>query len=113
MSIRHILAVIGILGLAFVLLLNKGQLTQFIHVIHNLRWYVLVLVVAVQFTSYYMNALYYQSILRVFGYRIKAMRLFEGALATNYVNYILPSAGVAGAGFLSQVLSPEVPRGEG
>jgi uncharacterized protein (TIRG00374 family) len=113
MKLRRILTIIGILGLAIVLLLDRGQLDKFIHVIRDLRWYVLVLVVLVQFTSYYMNALYYQSILRVFGYRIRATRLFEGALATNYVNYILPSAGMAGAGFLSQVLSPEVPRGEG
>jgi len=112
-DVRHILTAIGVVGLAGVLLLNRGQLDQFIHVIHQLRWYVLLLVVLVQLTSYYMNALYYQSILRVFGYRVTAMRVFEGALATNYVNYILPSAGMAGAGFLSQVLSPEVPRGEG
>lgn len=113
MNLRRILLLIGILGLAVVLLLNKSQLDEFAHVIKHLRWYVLLLVIFVQLTSYYMNALYYQSILRVFGYRVKAIRVFEGALATNYVNYILPSAGMAGAGFLSQVLSPDVPRGEG
>lgn len=113
MTIRRALFGIGLLGLAIVILLNRGQISTFFHDIQKLKWYVLALVVFVQFSSYYLNALYYQSILRVFGYQIKALRLFEGALATNYINYIVPSAGMAGAGFLSQVLSPEVPRGEG
>jgi uncharacterized protein (TIRG00374 family) len=70
-------------------------------------------IVLIQLASYYLNALYYRSILRVFNRRVKVERLFEGALAANFVNYIVPTMGLAGAGYLSQVLGPEVPRGEG
>ena len=59
-----------------------------------------------------MNTLYYRSILRIFAYKVGLTHLFEGALATNFVNYVAPTVGLAGAGYLSQVLSPEVPRGE-
>lgn len=70
-------------------------------------------IIAVQLTSYYLNALYYRSILKLFGYSVSKLKLFEAALATNFVNYIAPTAGAAGAGLLSQILKPEVPRGQG
>jgi putative heme transporter len=110
--LRNILTLAGLIGLAIVVLLNGHQLANFVHLIKHLRWYVLILVVAVQLASYYVNALYYRSILKLFGYKIGLPRLFEGALAANFVNYILPSLGLAGAGYLSQVLDPDVPRGE-
>lgn len=114
MKIRNILVVLGLVGLAIVIFLNIHQLKAFIHLLSSLRWYILVLIIVVQLFSYYLNALYYQSILRVFSYTgFPFIKLFEGAMAANFINYIIPSAGIAGAGFLSQVLSPEVPRGQG
>ena len=113
LRIHTLMLLIGLLGLAIVVVLNTHQLNQFVHLLKDLRWYIIVLIVIIQVGSYFINALYYHSILNIFGYKIRVMRLFQGALATNFVNYIIPSAGMAGAGFLSQVLSPEVPRGEG
>lgn len=113
LKLHHILVVCGIIGLALAILLNGHQFENFWHLLKTLRWYIVVLVIIIQIASYYVNALYYRSILRIFSYNIGLERLFEGALATNFVNYILPSVGLAGAGYLSQVLSPEVPRGEG
>lgn len=113
MKLRNILLVCGLLGLAIVVLLNSHQFESFWHLLKNLRWYIIALVVVIQIISYYVNALYYRSILSIFSHNVGIERLFEGALATNFVNYVLPSVGLAGAGYLSQVLSPEVPRGEG
>jgi len=113
MKLRNIFMLCGIVGLAIVIILNGHQFGSFWHLLKNLRWYILALIIVIQIASYYVNALYYRSILKVFSYNISVERLFEGALATNFVNYILPSVGLAGAGYLSQVLSPEVPRGEG
>ncbi len=112
MRLRNILFLIGIIGLIVLLLLNHHQLTSFWQQLRHLKWYVLVIIILVQLSSYYINALYYQSILKVFKYKVPVRRLFEGALATNFVNYILPTLGLAGAGYLSQVLQPKVPRGE-
>lgn len=114
MRFRNVFLLLGLIGLTIVVILNIHQLSSFVHLLSSLRWYVLVIVIIIQLISYYLNALYYRSILRVFDYySIPTFKLFKGALAANFVNYILPSAGMAGAGIISQVLSPDVPRGKG
>lgn len=111
-SFRHIFALLGIIGLLIVIIFNRHDLSSFWHLLGSLRWYIVVIVIIIQLGSYWVNALYYRSILRIFHYDVGIQRLFEGALATNFVNYVVPTVGLAGAGYLSQVLSPEVPRGE-
>ena len=111
--LSRIFVVIGVVGLGVVILLNLKQLSSFTHLITHIHLFFVLIVILIQLASYYLNALYYRSILRVFGYSIRVLRLFEGALAANFVNYIAPTAGMAGAAFLSQVLRPEVPRGKG
>jgi uncharacterized protein (TIRG00374 family) len=111
--IRNIFTLLGIIGLIIVLLINRHQFVNCWHLLKDLRWYIIAIVVIVQVASYWVNALYYRSILRIYSYDVGLVRLFEGALATNFVNYVAPTVGLAGAGYLSQVLSPEVPRGEG
>jgi uncharacterized protein (TIRG00374 family) len=110
-KLRHIFSLLGLIGLCIVLLINRHQFESFWHLIKTLRWYILALIVLIQIASYWVNALYYRSILKIFTYDVGILRLFEGALATNFVNYVAPTVGLAGAGFLSQVLSPDVPRG--
>lgn len=102
----------GLIALAAAFISNRQQLETFARLFSHLRWYVFGLVAIIQVGSYVINALYYQSILYILGYTVELRRLFEGALATNFVNYVVPSAGLAGAGYLSQVLSPDVPRGK-
>ncbi|HEY1645462.1 MAG TPA: lysylphosphatidylglycerol synthase transmembrane domain-containing protein, partial [Candidatus Saccharimonadales bacterium] len=114
MKLKNILVFVGLAGLILVIVLNLHDLNTFFHLLTTLKWYILVLIIAIQLSSYYLNALYYQSILRVFDHHeVGLSRLFQGAMAANFVNYIIPSAGIVGAGFFSQVLSPEVPRGKG
>lgn len=110
-TLQRIFAILGLVGLAIVVLADRRDFASFLRLLKDLRWYVLAAVVIVQLGSYWLNALYYLSILRIFAYDTGPFRLFQGALAANFVNYVLPSAGLAGAGFLSQVLAPEVPRG--
>lgn len=112
LNLRNVLSLLGLVGLCIVILINHHQFVSVWHLLGQLRWYIIALVVIIQLTSYWVNALYYRSILRIFSYDVGITRLFEGALATNFVNYVVPTAGLAGAGYLSQVLSPEVPRGE-
>ncbi len=110
-TIQRVFTALGLVGLAIVVFLDRHDLISFWRLSEHLHWYVIAAVVVVQLGSYWLNALYYLSILRVFSYDTGPLRLFEGALAANFVNYVLPSAGLAGAGFLSQVLAPQVPRG--
>lgn len=113
LNLRNLLVLLGLVGLAVVILLNHHQFADFWHLLKTLRWYVVVIIVIVQLASYWVNSLYYRSILKIFSHDVGLLRLFEGALATNFVNYVVPTAGLAGAGYMSQVLSPEVPRGKG
>lgn len=110
---KNIFTLLGLVALFLVIILNKNVLKDCLHLLGQFRWYVVILVVIIQFLSYLMNAFFYRAILNVFSLKqISLRKLFEGALATNYVNFMVPSIGAAGAGYLSQVLSPEVNRGE-
>jgi len=111
LSIRNIFSILGLIGLGLVVLLSRHEFTSFWQLISKLRWYIVLLIIIVQIISYWLNALYYRSILKIFSKKVKTVRLFEGALATNFVNYIVPTIGLAGAGYLSEVLAPQVPRG--
>jgi uncharacterized protein (TIRG00374 family) len=112
MKLKQIFIGLGLIGLAVVVIINVGQVGQFIHFVRGLRWYVVILIVAVQLYSYFANAKYYQTILGIFSRELGIRRLYEVALGVNFVNQILPAAGLAGAGYLSQATQPEVPRGE-
>jgi uncharacterized protein (TIRG00374 family) len=113
MKVKQVISLLGLVGLLLLIVLDRHQFESFWHLIRNIRLYILLLIILVHLFSYYLNALYYRSILRVFGYQVYVARLFQGALATNFVNYVFPSAGLGGAAFLSQALKPAVPRGEG
>src|SRR5438309_1329952 len=112
MKIKPVLVSLGLIGLAVIVIINVGQFTQFIHLVTGLRWYLVAAIIVVQLYSYFANAKFYQIVLGIFDHRLKVRRLYEVSLAVNFVNQILPAAGLAGAGFLSQATHPEVPRGE-
>jgi uncharacterized protein (TIRG00374 family) len=113
LSIKNVFTLLGFIGLSLIIIFNRHLLADSWHLVGQLHWYIIVVIIIVQLISYWLNAFYYRSILNVFNsYHISILRLFEAALATNYVNYMVPSAGAAGAGYLSQVLSPDVTRGE-
>lgn len=112
MNLKQILVALGLVGLAVVIIINAGQFEQFVRLVRGLRWYIVALIIVIQLYSYYANAKFYQTILQIFSHRLRVRRLYEVSLAVNFVNQILPAAGLAGAGFLSQATRPEVPRGE-
>ena len=85
--------------LAVVIIINAGQLDSFLHTLGSLRWYAVVIIIVLQLASYYANAKYYSDFFGVFGHSLPLSRLYEAALAVNFVNYILPTAGLAGTGY--------------
>lgn len=111
MKLRHWLLILALFGLGVVIIVNAGQLQSFWRLLIHLKWYVIALIVLVQLVSYWANAKYYQAFFAAFGQKIRLRLLFEAALGVNFVNYILPAAGLAGVGYLTQMLQPDVTRG--
>src|ERR1035437_10329879 len=112
MKLRQWLFFLTIIGVGILVIINAGQFHSFLGLLSNVRWYGLVLILIFQLLGYYTSAKYYESFFAVFGKTLQMGRLLEASLAVNFVNYILPSAGLAGAGYLSQVTQPEIPRGQ-
>ncbi len=112
MNLRRILVLAGLAGVAVAVILNRGQLHQFLSLLHQVRWYVLVLVIAVQLFSYWSNAKLYQTMLKAFGYKVEFRKLYELSLVVNFVNQVFPSGGLSAASFMSRSLHADVPVGK-
>jgi uncharacterized protein (TIRG00374 family) len=104
MNLRRFFLFAGLVGLVVVAILGLGRLDQFLAVLRGANWYVLGLIVLIQLVSYFFNAKYYQSFLRIFTFRRPFRELYRTAITLNYVNQVFPSAGVSGASYLSHQL---------
>jgi uncharacterized protein (TIRG00374 family) len=109
---RRWLLYAGLIGLAVALIANFGEISQLGKLLRQARWYLLPLVIGIQAVSYLANAKYYQSFLGILGYKISLRRMYEAALAINFVNQAFPSGGISGASFLARELSGDVPAGK-
>ena len=112
MTKRRLLILSGLVAFLMLVIINLGYIAQFANLLHQLRWYFLILVVVAQGLSFYANAKYYQAFLAIFGYRLTTVQLYRVALAINFVNQAFPSSGVSGTSYLAQSLSPVVPVGK-
>lgn len=91
---------------------NHDRVEQFWLLLRQVKWWLVPVVFAIQMLGYYFHAKYYQSFLAILGYKIEVKRLFESAMAINFVNAVFPSFGVSGASFLANDLRSEVPVGK-
>jgi uncharacterized protein (TIRG00374 family) len=112
MTFRRIMQWAGLIAMALLIFLSRGRIGQVIHLLHNVRWYILILIVAVQLFSYWCNAKYYQSFFRIFDINVEMSKILPRALALNFVNQAFPSGGIVGTSYLSTSLKDEVPVGK-
>ncbi len=112
MNWRRLLLLAAFVAVMILIISNLGQLDQFLHLLKQLRWYLLSLVFIIQAISYYANAKYYQSVLAIFDYQVPFYILYELALSVNFVNQVFPTGGVSGASHLSSQLMGRVPVGK-
>lgn len=103
---------LGVVALLTVALVNFGYIQELGGLLKQVRWYVLLLVLFAQGASYLANAKYYQTVLAMFGHRLRLPELYEISLALNFVNQVFPSGGLSGATYLSSELHGEVPVGK-
>lgn len=110
---RRFLLYAGLVAFAAVIILHFGQFSELVRLLRQARWYVLTFVLLAQAFSYYCNAKYYQSFLKIFNYRVPVKKLYQAALVINFVNQIFPSGGISGVSFLTRALhEEEVPTGK-
>lgn len=112
MKLRQWLILLALGGVAVLVIINAGQFHSFLDLLSDLRWYAVVVIVILQLLSYLANAYYYREFFEVFGHKLSLKRLYQASIAVNFVNYILPTAGFAGTGYLTQATQPEIPRGQ-
>ena len=111
MKLSRLLLLAGLVGVGILLMANLGDLPKFLSALGHLRWYVVVMVIAVQLGSYYFNARYYQAFFAISKHTVGLRRLFEVSLAINFANQVVPSGGVVGTTYLTEAVKPEVPAG--
>lgn len=112
MIARRVLISLGLLALIGLLAANSGRLAQLPDLFRQVNLFLLFLVIPIQLIGYWANAKLYQSFLAILGYRVELGRLFEAALAINFVNQAFPSGGIAGISYLARDLSDQVPTGK-
>ena len=111
MKLRHLLLLVGLVGIGIIVLVNLGDAPAFFAALQHFHWYAVPLMIAVQLGSYYTNARYYQAFFAMSDHEVDFRRLYEASLAINFVNQAVPSAGVAATTYLREAIKPQVSIG--
>lgn len=111
MRLRQLLILLGFLGLGILIVTNLDDVHAFVTAISHIRWYVFPLVAILQFGGYYANGRYYQVFFATSDRHVDLRRLIEAAIGINFVNLALPAGGLAGTGYLAEVVRDTVPSG--
>jgi uncharacterized protein (TIRG00374 family) len=102
--------IFGWLVLAALLLIFFTKLPQIIEVLRQIKWPWLVLAVLAQLATYGSIAVMFKIYLSRAGHKIKYPRLYKLAFATDYINKLVPSWGIAGIFFLTRSLNKDKVR---
>ncbi len=112
MNVRRVLVSVGLLAFVVIIAANLGRLSQLPQIFGHVNLFILVLLIPVQLVGYYFNAKFYQSFLKIMGYKVEVKRLYKAAMAINFVNQAFPSGGISGISYFANDLSDEVPGGK-
>jgi len=107
MTPRRWLNVITIALIALILFFSRHELVQAWHLLSSVNIWILLLVIPIQFLSYFAGGATIFSYLRQKGDLDKTSNLeaTKMALELNFVNHVLPSGGVSGASYMTWRLS--------
>lgn len=113
MKLRHfafflILVLLGLLALRY-----AGQLPQFIDLIRQMNPWWLLAVLPVRFVYYWSSTKYYDRFYGgVYQKHVPFWKLFEGVVAMNFVNTVIPTGGISGAAFFAQIFQKQITQRE-
>ncbi len=112
MKLRSLMQWIGLIALGTLIFFSRHRIWQAIKLLNQVRWYLLILFIVVQASSYWFNAKYYQSFFRIFKYEVPTRLLYVRSLVVNFVNQAFPSGGISGTSYLTNTLKDYVPPGQ-
>jgi uncharacterized protein (TIRG00374 family) len=112
MTMRRFLIFLGLIGLGLLIAANLGGLPQFITYLHKIHWYLIPLLILMQFLSYYCNAHLYKTFFSISGHAVPMRKLIEISLGINFASQVIPASGIAGTAYLTNSLKGYVPPGK-
>ena len=94
--------VIAVLALGLLLFSSRDEFEDAWQLTKQIDLFMLIfMVIAARSSSFFWLSKYYQKSLLAAGYEVEQKELAKDALATNFVNVVFPSVGLAGASWLS------------
>lgn len=105
---RPLLFFLAIIALGVLILSRIGQLQSFVATIKGVNIWLLLLVIPLRYAYYWANTWYFSSFFRLFEAPQERKHLFRTVVATNFVNIIVPTAGVSGLSYMRESIGRKV-----
>jgi uncharacterized protein (TIRG00374 family) len=107
MRLKLIINIATLLAVALVIVFGWKDIGAAFHTMLRLNLWVLLLMIPVQFFSFFAIAKLYYHFFRVTGVNLSMKTLLPAAVELNFVNHIFPSGGVSGFSYLTFRLKSE------
>jgi len=108
LRLRPLLFFIAIIALGVLITTRLGQLESLINTIKGVNLWLLLLVIPLRYIYYWANTLYFRKFFEMFDNHIEHKHLFRTVVATNFINIIIPSAGVSGLSYMRETIGKKV-----
>lgn len=108
MKLRRILFFLGIIAVIILLVVEFGQIQNFVILLQKTRWWILIFVVLLRVLYYFANTLYFRRFFDIFKQKLSFWPLFSATVTMNFVNIVFPSGGISGITYIRQQLSVDI-----
>ncbi|HCM51744.1 TPA: hypothetical protein DIS56_01270, partial [Candidatus Saccharibacteria bacterium] len=96
---RLYLTLAGFAGLAMLVYGLRHQILEAVRELGNINAVALLLIIPLKFLNYDAYARLYRGLFAVLGNKVEYWQMYRLSLELNFVNYILPSAGISGISY--------------
>ena len=100
MKLNRIVIWLGLLIVVIYGVLRFDQIEKIANLLIHIKWYYLALLAAIQVIAYFSLSEAYILTLKIYDRNLKVRKILPTILAMQFVNNILPSAGLAGTSYL-------------
>ncbi|PSO42936.1 hypothetical protein BRC19_02685 [Candidatus Saccharibacteria bacterium QS_5_54_17] len=113
MNLQRWLILAGLLIGGLLVYLARADILEAYQLLRETEWWILLLVVPIQFVNYIIKAQFHRSMLSHFGYAVSLWRLFGLNWAIFFMNITLPTVGLSSVPLMGTVLrNDDVPPGK-